>query len=134
MLGWRSHRQVWMASVLFFVANVNLLVAILNGYRVDKTWRSLSDTPAHVHALNVSMLSNQLSCLAADSSIVYCIRDVCLVPQQQKGCAELRKDRLVHMIPTPETETHINSVSLRSEQRSGSPPKSLCAATKQAPC
>lgn len=45
MLGWRSHRQVWMASVLFFVANVNLLVAILNGYRVDKTWRSLSDTP-----------------------------------------------------------------------------------------
>jgi GPI mannosyltransferase 1 subunit M len=45
MLGWRSHRQVWMASVLFFVANVNLLVAILNGYRVDKAWRSLSDTP-----------------------------------------------------------------------------------------
>jgi len=45
MLGWRSHRQLWMASVLFFVANVNLLVAILNGYRVDKTWRSLSDTP-----------------------------------------------------------------------------------------
>jgi hypothetical protein len=39
MLGWRSHRQVWMASVLFFGANVNLLVAILNGYRVEKMRR-----------------------------------------------------------------------------------------------
>ena len=45
MLGWRSHRQVWVASVFFFVANVNLLVAILNGYRVEKMWRSSSDTP-----------------------------------------------------------------------------------------
>lgn len=45
MLGWRSHRQVWAASVFFFVANVNLLVAILNGYRVEKMWRSSSDTP-----------------------------------------------------------------------------------------
>lgn len=46
MLGWRSHRQVWMASVLFFIANVNLLVAILNGYRVEKKrLRSSSSMP-----------------------------------------------------------------------------------------
>lgn len=34
MLGWRSHRQVWIASLFFFVANLNLLNAILNGYKV----------------------------------------------------------------------------------------------------
>lgn len=39
MLGWESHRQVWMASVLFFGANLNLLAAILNGYRVEKMRR-----------------------------------------------------------------------------------------------
>ncbi len=33
MLGWKSHRQVWLASVLFYVSNVNLLSAILNGYK-----------------------------------------------------------------------------------------------------
>ena len=33
MLGWRSHRQVWMASLFFFVANVNLLCSILSGYK-----------------------------------------------------------------------------------------------------
>ncbi|KAL3762097.1 hypothetical protein ACHAW5_008837 [Stephanodiscus triporus] len=32
MLGWRSHRMVWMASLLFFVANVNLLLSIMDGY------------------------------------------------------------------------------------------------------
>lgn len=32
MLGWKSHRWVWIASLLFFVANVNLLLAILDGY------------------------------------------------------------------------------------------------------
>jgi len=37
MLGWTSHRQVWLASVLFFIANVNLLSAILNGYKKKKT-------------------------------------------------------------------------------------------------
>lgn len=36
MLGWRSHRQVWMASLLFFVANVNLLRSILDGYKKRK--------------------------------------------------------------------------------------------------
>jgi phosphatidylinositol glycan class M len=36
MLGWRSHKQVWMASVFFFVANINLLVSILDGYRLNK--------------------------------------------------------------------------------------------------
>ena len=45
MLGWRSHRQVWMASVLFFIANVNLLVAIVDGYRVKKVMRSYSSEP-----------------------------------------------------------------------------------------
>ena len=34
MLGWNTYRYVWMASIFFFVANVNLLVAILDGYRV----------------------------------------------------------------------------------------------------
>ena len=43
MLGWRSHRQVWMASLLFFIANLNILVAILNGYRVKKISRSSSE-------------------------------------------------------------------------------------------
>jgi hypothetical protein len=43
MLGWRSHRQVWMASVLFFVANLNLMVAIVDGYRVKKLLRSSSE-------------------------------------------------------------------------------------------
>lgn len=33
MLGWRSHRQVWIASMFFFIANVNLLHSILNGYK-----------------------------------------------------------------------------------------------------
>jgi len=33
MLGWRSHRQVWLASLFFFIANVNLLSSILNGYK-----------------------------------------------------------------------------------------------------
>lgn len=37
MLGWRSHRQVWMASVFFFVANVNLLSSILKGYKKEAT-------------------------------------------------------------------------------------------------
>jgi phosphatidylinositol glycan class M len=36
MLGWRSHRQVWMASVFFFGANVNLLSAMLDGYKQKK--------------------------------------------------------------------------------------------------
>lgn len=35
MLGWETYMQVWMASVLFFVANVNLLLAIVNGYTRD---------------------------------------------------------------------------------------------------
>jgi len=35
MLGWETYMQVWMASVLFFVANVNLLLAIVNGYTGD---------------------------------------------------------------------------------------------------
>ena len=35
MLGWETYVQVWMASVLFFVANVNLLLAIVNGYTGD---------------------------------------------------------------------------------------------------
>ena len=35
MLGWRSHRQVWLASLFFFVANVNLLTSILNGYKKE---------------------------------------------------------------------------------------------------
>ena len=43
MLGWRSHRQVWMASVLFFVANLNLMVAIVDGYRVKKLLRRSSE-------------------------------------------------------------------------------------------
>ena len=43
MLGWRSHRQVWMASVLFFVANLNLMVAIVDGYRVKKLLRNSSE-------------------------------------------------------------------------------------------
>ena len=37
MLGWRSHRQVWMASLFFFVANVNLLCSILNGYKRESS-------------------------------------------------------------------------------------------------
>ena len=36
MLGWRTHKQVWIASVVFFVANINLLAAILEGYGVRK--------------------------------------------------------------------------------------------------
>lgn len=32
MLGWRSHRQVYIASLFFFMANVNLLRSILSGY------------------------------------------------------------------------------------------------------
>jgi len=36
MLGWKSHRQVWMASLFFFLANVNLLRSILNGYLQSK--------------------------------------------------------------------------------------------------
>lgn len=36
MLGWKTHRQVWMASVFFFAANVNLLVAMVEGYRAKK--------------------------------------------------------------------------------------------------
>jgi len=35
MLGWRSHRQVWLASLFFFIANVNLLSSILNGYKKE---------------------------------------------------------------------------------------------------
>lgn len=37
MLGWRSHRQVWLASLFFFVANVNLLRSILNGYKRESS-------------------------------------------------------------------------------------------------
>lgn len=33
MLGWRAHLTVWMASVLFFIANVNLKLAIVDGYK-----------------------------------------------------------------------------------------------------
>lgn len=33
MLGWRSHQQVWISSVLFFAANINILIAILDGYK-----------------------------------------------------------------------------------------------------
>mmetsp|Transcript_31928 Transcript_31928/g.67125 ORF Transcript_31928/g.67125 Transcript_31928/m.67125 type:complete len:560 (+) Transcript_31928:88-1767(+) len=36
MLGWKSHRQVWMASLFFFIANVNLLRSIVNGYKKSK--------------------------------------------------------------------------------------------------
>lgn len=36
MLGWRTHRQVWMASMFFFGANINLLVSILDGYKSKK--------------------------------------------------------------------------------------------------
>ncbi|KAL9180778.1 hypothetical protein ACHAXT_011231 [Thalassiosira profunda] len=42
MLGWRSHRQVWMASLLFFVANVNLLRSILAGYGPQRDAEALS--------------------------------------------------------------------------------------------
>ena len=31
-LGWRAHLTVWMASVLFFIANVNLQLAIVDRY------------------------------------------------------------------------------------------------------
>jgi phosphatidylinositol glycan class M len=33
MLGWRTQRQVWLASAFFFIANINLLVSILDGYK-----------------------------------------------------------------------------------------------------
>lgn len=37
MLGWRTHRQVWLASLLFFIANVNLLRSIVMGYSMKIT-------------------------------------------------------------------------------------------------
>ncbi|EED88173.1 predicted protein [Thalassiosira pseudonana CCMP1335] len=40
MLGWRSHRQVWLASLFFFVANVNLLTSILDGYKHEQIARA----------------------------------------------------------------------------------------------
>jgi len=41
MLGWKSHRQVWMASLFFFIANVNLLHSILKGYIESKKKKQL---------------------------------------------------------------------------------------------
>ena len=43
MLGWRSHARVWMASLLFFVANVNLLLSILDGYEGTSSRRRGKD-------------------------------------------------------------------------------------------
>lgn len=43
MLGWRSHARVWMASLLFFVANVNLLLSILDGYEGSSSRRRGKD-------------------------------------------------------------------------------------------
>ena len=40
MFGWKSHRQVWMASLFFFIANVNLLHSMLNGYIGSKRKKS----------------------------------------------------------------------------------------------
>lgn len=36
MLGWRTHRHLWLASMFFFIANINLLVSILDGYKSKK--------------------------------------------------------------------------------------------------
>jgi phosphatidylinositol glycan class M len=54
MLGWKSHRRVWMASLLFFVANVNLLLAILNGYVGYHARRRRDDDTAAGGKLKVS--------------------------------------------------------------------------------
>lgn len=40
MLGWRTHRQVWLASLFFFIANVNLLRSIAMGYKKEMTGSS----------------------------------------------------------------------------------------------
>ncbi len=40
MLGWRTHRQVWLASLFFFIANVNLLRSIVMGYNKKMTGAS----------------------------------------------------------------------------------------------
>ena len=39
MLGWRTHRHVWLASLIFFSANVNLLDSILKGYNRKPTMK-----------------------------------------------------------------------------------------------
>jgi len=44
MLGWKTHRQVYLASLFFFVANVNLLSSILDGYRSKKKSKAVSRT------------------------------------------------------------------------------------------
>ena len=43
MLGWKSHRQVWLASLFFFMANMNLMGAILSGYKSNKIISTLSN-------------------------------------------------------------------------------------------
>ena len=42
MLGWKSHRQVWMASLFFFIVNINLLSSILDGYKSKKCSEALA--------------------------------------------------------------------------------------------
>jgi len=41
MLGWKTHRQVYLVSLFFFVANVNLLSSILDGYKSKKKIQKL---------------------------------------------------------------------------------------------
>jgi phosphatidylinositol glycan class M len=43
MQGMAVHRMVWLASVLFFGANVNLLGALLDSYRVKKNVAQKAD-------------------------------------------------------------------------------------------
>lgn len=45
MLGLRTHRLVWLASVVFFFANINLMGAILRSYKT-KHWQKSTETYA----------------------------------------------------------------------------------------
>lgn len=51
MLGWRSQRQVYAASLLFFVANVNLLRSILKGYVRPEQGSPISCLPGKGRAI-----------------------------------------------------------------------------------
>ena len=51
MLGWKSHRQVYAASLLFFIANVNLLCCILKGYIRPETRPTVAFQPEEVRAI-----------------------------------------------------------------------------------
>jgi phosphatidylinositol glycan class M len=44
MLGWRTHRQVWLASLFFFIANMNLLRSIIMGYNRKSIGASSTQT------------------------------------------------------------------------------------------